>query len=54
MIADFVKCFECGKQSYVECGCEICPLCGDKGGLSWAGEDNEIEIYEYELNKEVK
>lgn len=50
MIADNVKCINCGEEMFVVRGTEICPKCKKDGVLSWVDNDNqEIDVPEYKV-----
>lgn len=48
MVVDWVRCCNCGKESYVELGGNICPHCHTEGTLTWASDnpdEHEVEGY---------
>lgn len=49
MIADNVICNNCDSQMFVIPGTEVCPICKRKGCLSWANEEQEIEVSSAEI-----
>jgi len=52
IIADNIKCSNCGYNGIVEMGENTCVKCGKYGCLAWKeNEEKEIEIDEEELNK---
>lgn len=54
-IADHVFCNNCMHQILVDCGTDVCPLCGKEGVMVWFSNDpeyNEVVISDF-YNEEI-